>query len=912
MDRRYEAYCLADPYFYDHPALREELAPSFPHARRPAPAGWSAGPAGDWWHLLPDGHGLPDQGWKIHVSATPADAERVLDVVWEQCTAARLPFKFLRSRGLLFLRNSKYAERGASGKFATVYPRDDAELERAVGLLDRALAGTPGPYILSDLRVGQGPVYVRYGGFTPRRMPAEDGEQVHALTHPDGHLVPDRRTPVFAPPAWVTLPPFLEPHLRARGETSLADLPYRVERALHFSNGGGVYQGTDTRTGRAVVLKEARPHSGLLADGRDAVARLEAEQAALERAAGSGAGPEVLDAFTLGEHRFLVLEHVPGRTLNTLFSERFPLIGADPAPGALGAYTQWALGIARRVEQAVDALHERGLVFNDLHLFNIMVRPDDTVTLIDFEVAAFTEQAGRQTLAARAFQAPPGMAGPDVDRYALACLRLALFLPLTALLPLDRGRAAAMAGTIRAQFPDVPAAYLDEAVAVITSGMSEGAVGPASARPASAAGVPPAPPTPPRAAEFDPGDALDRLDWPALRASLAEGIRTAATPEREDRLYPGDIAQFAKPGGGLGVAHGAAGVLYALRAVGAEVPEEHVAWLVKRAGDLPRDTGVGLYDGALGIACVLDLLGRADAAGTLVERVLAQPWQRLGHALSDGLAGLGLGLLHVAERSGDAAPLGAALEAGRLAAELLAQGADRARDSGPRRRAGLLRGASGPALLFVRLYERTGDADWLARAGAALRLDLACCVRAERDGSLRVDEGWRTLPYLGDGSAGIGLVARRYLRHREDAGLADAVARIDLASNSRFYAQAGLFNGRAGLVLALAGAERAAAGRAATPPVAAPGPHADAPAAGTATVPRPRGRGRAGHGTAAEQARRLAWHAVGHRGTLAFPGDQLHRLSTDLATGAAGVLLALGAVLHDAPVGLPLAGGEAR
>jgi hypothetical protein len=51
--------------------------------------------------------------------------------------------------------------------------------------------------------------------------------------------------------------------------------------------------------------------------------------------------------------------------------------------------------------------------------------------------------------------------------------------------------------------------------------------------------------------------------------------------------------------------------------------------------------------------------------------------------------------------------------------------------------------------------------------------------------------------------------------------------------------------------------------------------------------------------------RRLTWHAVGYRGGLAFPGDQLHRLSTDLATGSAGVLLALGAVLGERPAHLP-------
>jgi hypothetical protein len=44
---------------------------------------------------------------------------------------------------------------------------------------------------------------------------------------------------------------------------------------------------------------------------------------------------------------------------------------------------------------------------------------------------------------------------------------------------------------------------------------------------------------------------------------------------------------------------------------------------------------------------------------------------------------------------------------------------------------------------------------------------------------------------------------------------------------------------------------------------------------------------------------------MSYRGNLAFPGDQLLRLSMDLGSGTAGILLALGAALHDAPVHLP-------
>ena len=69
--------------------------------------------------------------------------------------------------------------------------------------------------------------------------------------------MPDPRDPSFQVPDWVTLPAFLEPHLAARNATTLGDLPYRIEKALHFSNGGGVYVGRHPRPASRVVLKEA-------------------------------------------------------------------------------------------------------------------------------------------------------------------------------------------------------------------------------------------------------------------------------------------------------------------------------------------------------------------------------------------------------------------------------------------------------------------------------------------------------------------------------------------------------------------------------------------------------------------------------------------------------------------------------
>ncbi|MFG3127509.1 class III lanthionine synthetase LanKC [Streptomyces tendae] len=878
MNKGYAVYCDADPYFYDAPhrtADRTGAARSrYAAASSPVPEGWQRHESGDWLALRPADADLPAQGWKIHVSACLDNAESVLDWVWRHCVDGGTAFKFVPSRYLLHQRNAKYADRAGSGKFVTVYPANEAEFERLVGELSELLAGEPGPHILSDLRIGAGPVHVRYGGFTRRDCYDADGELRPAVSGPDGVLVPDLRGPVFRVPEWVDPPAFLRPHLDARSAVTVTGMPYTVESALHFSNGGGVYLARDTRTGARVVLKEARPHAGLAADGADAVTRLHRERRALERLSGLACTPEVLDHLTVGEHHFLVLEHIDGKPLNTFFARRHPLIEADPGERRLAEYTDWALDVHARVERAVAEVHARGVVFNDLHLFNIMVRDDDSIALLDFEAAHHVDEAGRQIVANPGFVAPADRRGVAVDRYALACLRLALFLPLTSLLAVDRHKAAHLAEVVAEQFP-VDRAFLDAAVDEITR--VEGSPGldgstrldgttpldettrvhgtPAARRPAG----PVAPVRPD--------------DWPRSRDSMAAAIRASATPSRTDRLFPGDIAQFATAGGGLAFAHGAAGVLYALAESGAGRDEDGEQWLLERTKRVPSGMPLGFQDGLAGLAWTLERLGHRDRALDLAELLLDQPLDHLGPDLHGGTAGLGLALESLAATTGQAALHSAALHCAELAAD--GPQGDRVpaqRVGHGRGRAGLLYGGAGRALFFLRLFERTRDSALLDLARDALRQDLARCVRGA-GGALQVDEGWRTMPYLGAGSVGIGMVLDDYLAHRADEEFARAANEIVAAAQAMFYAQPGLYRGVAGMVLHL--------GRT------------------TATAP----------GTGPRAVRRqldaLSWHAMSYRDRLAFPGEQMMRLSMDLSTGTAGCLLAVASVLGDAPAGLP-------
>ena len=173
--------------------------------------------------------------------------------------------------------------------------------------------------------------------------------------------------------------------------------------------------------------------------------------------------------------------------------------------------------------------------------------------------------------------------------------RLALFLPLTAMLRLVPEKACHLAEVIAERF-GVPETFLSEAVAVIA--------------PASTAVI-----RRPRCQPNAPG-------WTAVRRQIAGAIVASATPERPDRLFPGDIDQFRT--GGLNLAHGAAGVLYALSVTGAGRYSDYEDWLVRRALRPQSGARLGFYDGLHGIAYALERLDRRQDALDVVDVCLRE------------------------------------------------------------------------------------------------------------------------------------------------------------------------------------------------------------------------------------------------------------------------------------------------
>ncbi|CAM5306060.1 hypothetical protein SCALM49S_01690 [Streptomyces californicus] len=535
-----------------------------------------------------------------------------------------------RSERALLLMSGKYMARTGAGKFITLYPPDETVFLRVLDELTRALTGRRGPYILSDLRIGDAPVYVRYGAFVSRWCLDEHGERVLALRHPSGELVPDERGVVFRVPPWVTVPDALRPHLAARAAAADAGFPYVVSKALQFSNAGGIYLARHRETGHRVVLREARPHSGLDEAGDDAVTRLHREHRALTALAGLDCVPEVYGVRTVWEHHFLIEEHIEGTTLLEEIVGRFALLHTSGTDAELALYTDWVASVTERLTEALAAVHARGLRFGDLHPSNIIIRPDGRVALIDFEYA--TDLDDRDSPVAGAVQPPPGTAGAEADDYALWATWLYMLMPIMEMAGHDRAKALTLERWARRRY-----------------GLDAGA-GPR--RPAAL-----------RAAESAAGHEEETAalldgpepDWAGLRDRLVRGIHAGATPERTDRLFPGDPEVFST--GGSDVAHGAAGVLLALHRTGAPVPPAWTDWLADTARRRDPAAPGGLYGGLPGTAVVLSALGRREEGRELYERSAAAPPPASTDLLS-GRAGIALAALRLArpDRAEDGPP----------------------------------------------------------------------------------------------------------------------------------------------------------------------------------------------------------------------------------------------------------------
>lgn len=379
---------------------------------------------------LPDD---PEQGWKLHISATILNAHSILETVAPLLIGRGVQFKAPACLDQLgHINTGLHHEYSQVGKFITVYPRTNLEAVSLAAELHELTSFFSAPSIPFDRRFKpDSNVYYRYGAFRQMKLENPDGSSIHALRRPDGKLVPDLRDSESAKPDWVDDPfPKHSLSTQADAESNPLKTTYKVFRALSQRGKGGVYQAIDlsAQPPRFCLLKEGRRHGELGWDGRDGYWRVEQEERVLRQLRKLGVTtPEVYGSFDLDGNRYLVTEFITGESLQSLLSRQQRRLSISRA-----------LDYGNRIALLLDDIHSVGWVWRDCKPANLMLTDEGQWRPLDFEGACPINQPDDFLWRTPAYTAPANRAASETrsspydDLYALGVI---LYQMLTGKLP---------------------------------------------------------------------------------------------------------------------------------------------------------------------------------------------------------------------------------------------------------------------------------------------------------------------------------------------------------------------------------------------------------------------------------------------------------------------------------------------
>lgn len=594
---------------------------------------WQVSHNEDWHYMLFKKSNLPNQGWKIHVSANIEDAQSVLLEVSRFLVNKKVSFKFVPSLYDLSITYSKSNDRIEAGKFITIYPRNDDEF---CELLDPLVKITSqykeGPYILNDRPWRQSNVYFRYGAFT-KLTKLQNGIPVYAIETPDGSYIEDKRQPYYSKPDFVSEPGFVTKNNTFPKEKEFSEISeLGIKDAIHFSTSGGIYDGQYKN--QAVIIKEGRPNIGLSGDYRDGFIRILDEYKVLNKLKDIDGVVTPLDYKKIWKHNYLIEEKIDGITLGDYLSTRFPF--ANQLTDKIKIYRKDSMAIIDSLIHIIEQVHNRGIAFVDFQPENILVNTngDTKVTLIDFESAKSVNEKYEPDLVIPEYASFQSKTCGDADWVALYRIARTIFLPIEPTVIYNKQLENRQNENIKTKFGQEAVDYLAKVRKICETHT-----------------------TVDRQASFYDG----KLKLPSTSISrghiinninsLVKGI-VHNIDYNTDELIHGDVNQFDDKLSKYTINYGAMGVIMTLfRVAPNELDKDKLSTWVRRITknilsilNNDPDYNIGLFNGLSGIALSLYELGHKKIAEKLFSYCNTTKRQ-LDISIYSGLAGIGLGNL---------------------------------------------------------------------------------------------------------------------------------------------------------------------------------------------------------------------------------------------------------------------------
>lgn len=342
---------------------RTEAIERFPSPRDFGDVDWAETPH---WYGVGTPSRQVSQGWKLYVSATPANYISLILNAAPVFLRHGIAFKYLRSIDHLCQANIGLFGFSQVGKNLVAYLETPESSAEALTALRQWLgvSGHFGPVVPRLQQLWRGiPAFLRYGAYRGTTLSIDGRDVVDDRDDPKAVIdVLDQDA------LWDVVRHREAPPSRHDSPSLLARYP--VRSVICRSGKGGVFIATDVRSGDECIAKLGLRHGAELPDGRDGAhfVRHEARMYALMTARGMGTHlPHVIEFSDEADASILLLERLSGEDL---FAAR----------SSLSSDVSW-------VDKAVDIIskaHFAGFVLGDVKLSNFVVT-GSSLRLIDLE-----------------------------------------------------------------------------------------------------------------------------------------------------------------------------------------------------------------------------------------------------------------------------------------------------------------------------------------------------------------------------------------------------------------------------------------------------------------------------------------------------------------------------------------------
>lgn len=338
------------------------------------------------------------QGWKLHISTTPAEATMLFTIVIKHLLNVNVStFKIVKDEWTLGALNEGDLGETQVGKAMTIYPADDEEAYNLAQQLAFLTKSFHGPIVISDLRLGD-VLYARYGGFNPIIQRDRLGLLRLMIYGKEGSLHQDEYTvPFLCPPEvdnifhdWSfqsTWQQVGDPIHQLNGkQTELFGPGYLAIDVIRRQAKGNIFLAMDLRSQDKVaakIIKQGKQYCMTDKEGRDIRNRLQRQQELHHFFADKLSIPKADCYFEVKGDGYLPIEWLEGQSLEslamtTLKGHKWINLSVEIKERLLGYFAQ--------VLHEVKKLHDEGFVHRDLAAANIWITVDDKVYLLDLEL----------------------------------------------------------------------------------------------------------------------------------------------------------------------------------------------------------------------------------------------------------------------------------------------------------------------------------------------------------------------------------------------------------------------------------------------------------------------------------------------------------------------------------------------